>query len=129
MLANTAIRALLLFFSAILFLCSAIQFNDIDPEFWILAYGLSAFVPLLLVFKRFIPQLYWLCMGLCIAALTLTLRGTITYISDFMATESIIQGMSPSKPYIEETREFIGTAVMLIFLLASRFLKDKMPSA
>ena len=111
-------------FSALLFLCAALQYNDIDPELWVLIYGISAAVPFLIVFRRYSVRLFWLSLGLCVAGLAVSAQGAIIYFSSYVQAESLIQDMSPTKPYIEETREFLGALIAIAILIASRYLRS-----
>ena len=123
MLLQISARIVAGIFSLVLFLFALLQYNDIDPELWVLMYGFSAIVPLLLVFRCYSRRLFWLCTGLCLAGFSVSVGGAYTYLVVFSATESLVQGMSPDKPYIEETRECFGAIIVLGVLLASQRLR------
>ena len=123
-LKKIAFRTVASVFSALLFLCAALQYNDVDPELWVLIYGVSASVPLLIVVRRYSVRLFWLSLGLCVAGLAVSAQGAITYFSSYVSSESLVQDMSPTKPYIEETREFLGALIAIAILIASRYLRS-----
>lgn len=90
---------------------AALQLNDPDPLYWGGFYGLCALVPLLAAFRVESRILYALCMLYGVTALVLSLHGGLEYLGH--ADESLLHGMSPDKPYIEETRELLGSLIAL----------------
>ncbi|SMF20568.1 Transmembrane family 220, helix [Alteromonadaceae bacterium Bs31] len=113
------IKLLHLLLAALLVYVAYLQLNDPDPLFWAPLYLLAAAVPLLSVIKISKANtaiLMGVSAGYCIAGMALTVSGSIEYL-DHMATESIVQDMSPFKPYIEETREFVGTLFAFFVVL------------
>ena len=99
----------------LLAIAAGVQFNDPDPVFWVGLYLLSAVAPLLYAFKvklRYGHIVNGLAALFCVAGLVCTVSGGIEYLQH-VREESLIQGMSPDKPYIEETRELIGALVGL----------------
>lgn len=90
-----------------------LQFNDPDPIFWVTLYTLAALVPLLSIVslgKTVNRAIIGIATGYCLAGLAVSLPGLIEYLQYHMGSESLVQDMSPERPYIEEGREFIGTA-------------------
>ena len=110
---------LMLFFNLAAFLllaiATALQLNDPDPWFWAGFYFICSLIPLLAVFKIYSRALYWICFLFCITAITLTVGGGVEYLRH-IHEESLLQGMSPDKPYIEETRELLGTLIALAII-------------
>lgn len=97
---------------ALLAATAALQLNDPDPVFWAGFYLACSLVPLLAVFRIHSRVLYGLCILYGVAALAVTADGVVEFLRH-AGGESLIQGMSPDKPYIEEGREFIGTLIAL----------------
>lgn len=105
------LKALHILFTALLIYIAWLQVNDPDPLFWASLYLLAALVPLSqLINKTFSARLflYGIAAGYCIAGVAMVFSGALGYI-EHIGQESIIQDMSPDKPYIEETRELLGT--------------------
>ncbi len=99
-----------------------VQWNDPDPLFWMLIYGLAAVLILLNLFG-------WhsrLILGVCITAGVLL---SITYIGgviDYFAADdlgAIADQMHYDRPYIELTREFFGLWIALGGLILVFFKK------
>lgn len=91
---------------------SILQLNDPDPLYWGGFYALCALVPVLAAFHIESRILYALCVVYGITALVLTGSGELEYLRH-AGTESLLQGMSSGKPYIEEAREFLGALIAL----------------
>lgn len=100
-----------------------LQFNDPDPWFWASFYFICSLIPLLAVFKIYSKVLYWLGVAFCLAAIVLTADGGLEYLRH--TEESLMQGMSMDKPYIEETRELLGTLIALAIISVYPFRKFK----
>ncbi len=114
------IKFLHIFLAALLAYIAYLQFNDPDPLFWVSLYALAALVPLqsfLNIGKSNRSILIGITAGYCLAGTTLSVSGAIEYL-EHIANESIIQDMSPFKPYIEETREFMGTLFAFLVVFA-----------
>ena len=94
---------------------AALQLNDPDPLYWGGFYALCTLVPLLAVFRIESLVLYGLCMIYGVSALVLTGSGELEYLQH-AGTESLLQGMNPDKPYIEEAREFLGALIALALI-------------
>lgn len=95
---------------------TVVQFNDPDPIFWSVFYGLSSLIPALAMFNRSSPLLNWLCVALAAYALSSTIMGGLEYLRH-ATEESLVQDMQDDKPYIEEAREFIGALIALTIVL------------
>lgn len=98
-----------------------VQLNDPDPLFWTGLYGLCALVPTLAFFGKRYPLLNWVCLAYCGAALVLSVSGAFEYLQH-AGDESLIQDMSPEKPYIEVAREFLGTLIALSIVAGYQFV-------
>lgn len=108
-------KIMLMFYHLLAFILlawfAALQLNDPDPVYWGGFYGLCALVPLLAAFRVESRILYTLCMVYGVTALVLTGSGSLEYLGH--VDESLLHGMRPDKPYIEETRELLGTLIAL----------------
>ncbi len=92
-----------------------LQLNDPDPALWVAVYALTAGVFTLAACGHSHRVLTWLNVAL-LGALALSVApGFFDWMfeHDF---ESITGTMSPDKPYIEETREFLGLVIALALL-------------
>lgn len=106
---SALIAALLLYFAFV-------QGNDPDPVLWIGLYLVCALVPLLALFGYRSTALFRVAVVACVAAMAWTVGGVIDYLPR-AGEESLLQDMSPDKPYIEETREFIGTGIAFCLVI------------
>lgn len=109
--------------AALLTYFAVVQLNDPDPAFWIGLYVMCAVVPLLGVFGYRSRLLLGASVVYCIVALAITVGGALEYLPR-AADESLLQDMSPDKPYIEETREFIGTGIALCLVILATIVKS-----
>jgi hypothetical protein len=95
---------------------AAVQLNDPDPLFWGGFYVACATIPLLAVFRINSWILYALCVAYGIAVIAPTLDGFFEYQRH---SESLVHGMSPDRPYIEEAREFLGALIAFVLITVS----------
>lgn len=107
---------------AILFLIFAlIQYNDPDPLLWMLIYFSVSIIAVLKIYLRQVnykPLIITLIIILGLFALTF-IPSFIEYLSQPNKAE-LFGGMTYKKPWIEETREFLGlllTIGALVYLL------------
>lgn len=105
---------------ALLAWTTLVQLNDPDPFFWVGLYGLCAVVPALAFFGRHYTLLNWACIAYCGVALAISISGAVEYLQH-ASEESLVQDMSPDKPYIEITREFLGTLIALSIVAGYQF--------
>jgi hypothetical protein len=103
---------------------AALQYNDPDPWFWASFYFACSLVPLLTIFKIYSRILYWLGVAFCITAIGMSVDGGVEYLRH-MSEESLLRGMSPDKPYIEETRELLGSLIALAIISVYPFRNRK----
>lgn len=108
----------------LLAIAMVLQFNDSDPWFWISFYFVCSLIPLLAVFKIYNRVLYWLGAAFCVAAIALSANGGMEYLRHIQE-ESLLRGMSPDKPYIEETRELLGALIALAIISVYPFRNRK----
>jgi enamine deaminase RidA (YjgF/YER057c/UK114 family) len=114
-------KAVNIFFIVLFVLSAALQYNDPDPYIWMPIYLYGAVLCYLSMRRRYYPNLI---IGGIIAyagyALLLFFdkNGVISWMSDHDA-ENIVQSMKATKPWIEETREFLGLLLLIIALVAN----------
>ncbi len=105
-----------LFFSLLLIYVAWLQLNDPDPVFWVFLYLICAIVPVISLFKpdKLHTHLFaGIATLFCFTAMVMSWPGSMEYLSLHLNNESLIQDMSPNKPYIEEAREFFGALFAL----------------
>lgn len=98
--------------AVILLLAAAVQLNDPDPLYWTVVYAAAAAVVAGSAFGRFERSIASLVTGAVLAGMLWSAAGFLAYLKsgDY---GSIFGGMLASKPYVEETREFLGLAIAL----------------
>jgi hypothetical protein len=108
----------------ILFVVSAIlQYNDPDPVLWILIYLFAAFSCYLSIRNLNYPWINLTAIVLLFSYavfLFLDKDGVLAWLTDHQA-ENIAGSMKASTPWIEETREFFGLAIILTVLSLNFF--------
>jgi hypothetical protein len=105
----------------VLFLFALLQINDPDPVVWTGFYALCFIAPLLALLKRPSAALYYVMGTGCVVVAGIYLPGAYDYYQH-RDIEPLMQQMMPSKPYIEEAREFLGCLIALTLLTISYFL-------
>jgi hypothetical protein len=122
---------LLNFTLAILFLVFAfVQVNDPDPVVWILVYGLMAVLCVLAIFEFYPKKLLVGLLVVLAGFSTIFLGGVTEWWASPQKAELFDDLAKMEKPYIEETREFLGLVicevVCALYLMLS--LRRKSPS-
>ena len=107
--------------------CAALQYNDPDPYVWIPIYLYAAFLCYQAFQKKYIRGLYYI--GLAIYAVYAAFlffdeTGVINWIKRHQA-ENILQDTLATKPWIEETREFLGLLIIIAVLLINMWALGK----
>lgn len=110
--------------SLLLITSAAVQFNDPDPWLWGTFYFLCALIPLLAIFKIYSRALYWVCAVFAIVLAGISLGGGIEFLHH-LPEASLLHGMSPDRPYVEETRELLGALIALGIISVYPFLNPK----
>jgi hypothetical protein len=111
------------FFIALFVLFAVLQYNDPDPYVWIPIYLYAAFLCYRALQKMYDPVLYligFVLFGGYALYLFFDKTGVLSWANEHGA-ENIAQTMKATKPWIEETREFGGLAIILIVLLINFF--------
>jgi hypothetical protein len=110
-------------------LFAGLQYNDPDPYIWVTIYLYGALVSYLALSNRFKPALYYIGLTVYLGYALFLLfdkSGAISWATEHHA-ENIVQSMKATKPWIEETREFGGLAILLTVFLVN-FLHQKKQS-
>jgi len=105
-------KALDYLFGVMLVVTAALQFNDPDPVYWVVVYGLSAAVPLMHSFGHRAPFLVALTIGMILSGIIYASTGFFDYLrsGDF---SSITRSMDGAAQYVEPAREFLGLLIAL----------------
>lgn len=109
-------------------LFAALQYNDPDPYVWMPIYLYSAVLCYLAAKGKFYPKAYLLgLLGYSAYAIYLFFdkTGVVDWVQEHNS-ESMVQTMQATKPWIEESREFFGLVILIVVLLINWFyLKRK----
>lgn len=96
-----------------------LNLNDVDPYIWVPLYLVPAYFCGAIVYNKFYPKLYLLF----IAVFTVyagyyffCADGVLDWIIKYNEA-NIVGQMHADKPYIEQTREFFGLAIVIFVLL------------
>ena len=100
-------RILSIIFFIIFAAFAYLQLNDPDPAKWVIVYGVVAIVSLLRAFKVYHKGIFLILIISLAAMACFYVPGFIEYLAQPNKNE-IVGEMVYKKPYIEETREFIG---------------------
>ncbi|SHK81324.1 Transmembrane family 220, helix [Reichenbachiella agariperforans] len=100
-----------------------LQLNDPDPLFWVAIYGLVAVVSAIRLFGFSHPRVFLGITIFLVGIACFYIPGFVEYLVQPNKNE-IVGEMVYKKPYIEETREFIG----LLIAAASTFHQYKIKS-
>lgn len=107
-----------IFFILLFVFCAALQYNDPDPYLWMPIYLYGAVLCYLALNKKFFLSFYLAGFAFYFVyagVLFLSETGVLAWIKKHNA-ENIMASMQATKPWIEETREFLGL-MLLIFAL------------
>ena len=114
-------RILNIAFIAVFVLSAALQYNDPDPYIWMPIYLYGAFLCFRAIQKNYNPMLY--VAGLIVYCgyaiyLFFDRAGVLSWVTEH-GSESLVQSMKATKPWIEETREFGGLLILIVALVAN----------
>ncbi|RYZ21929.1 MAG: hypothetical protein EOO16_11075 [Chitinophagaceae bacterium] len=112
-------RALNYLFMVLFILSAALQYNDPDPYLWMPIYLFGAFLCYQAARGIVRPVLYAIGIGfytLYAAYLFFDRNGVLSWAREH-DRESLVQSMKATKPWIEETREFLGLGLLIGMLL------------
>jgi hypothetical protein len=112
-----------LFFCLLFIFSAALQYNDPDPYIWIPIYLYGAVLCWLAFRNRFYPKAYLIGTMIYVIYAGLLFFQKEGVIDWYMKhdSESLVQTMKATKPWIENTREFGGLLLLIIALLVNFF--------
>ncbi|GAA0190126.1 hypothetical protein GCM10009122_51330 [Fulvivirga kasyanovii] len=111
---------------ALIFLAfAALQYNDPDPWLWIVIYGYVALIPILYLFKVYPVRLILISIVAGLIYSFFYIPGVLDWLQHGTPQE-LAQEMKATKPYIEESREFLGLLIALSALLFYYFKERKL---
>jgi hypothetical protein len=116
-------KILNLIFCILFILFAALQYNDPDPWLWMPIYLYAAVLCWLAVKGKFLPKAYLLGIaGYLGYAVFLFFEkdGVLDWITKHNAA-NIAGSMKADKPWIEDTREFLGLLILIIVLTIDYF--------
>lgn len=109
-------------------LFAAVQYNDPDPYLWMPIYLYAGYLCYLAIKGIYYPALYIIGLslyGVYAVYLLFDKTGVIDWAKEHHS-ESIVQSMKATKPWIEETREFFGLLIVITVLVMNMvWLKRK----
>ena len=112
----------------VLFVVSAgLQYNDPDPALWILTYLFGAMICYFAIRKQNYPRLTLagiILLFIYAIYLFFDKDGVISWLTQHQA-ENIAGSMKASSPWIEETREFFGLAILISVLSVNLLISNK----
>lgn len=112
----------------VLFIVSAVlQYNDPDPALWILIYLFGAMTCFLSIREIHYPMLNLAGIFLLFiyaVYLFFDKDGVLSWLTEHQA-ENIAGSMKASSPWIEETREFFGLAILISVLSINLWTSKK----
>lgn len=97
---------------------AGLQYNDPDPYIWIPIYLYTGILCLQAAGGKFYPKLYFwglIVYGIYALYLFFDKTGVLNWAQEHNA-QDIAATMKADKPWIEETREFFGLAILMIML-------------
>lgn len=106
-------------FTLLFVVSAALQYNDPDPFLWVPIYLSGAWCAAQAARGMFYPRIYLLLSAVFIIygiALFFDKYGVLTWMTEHHA-ENIATSMKASTPWIEETREFFGLAILITVLM------------
>jgi hypothetical protein len=111
-------KAFNVFFILLFIVSAGLQYNDPDPLIWMAIYLYGAYLCFLAIRNKYSPWMYIAGLsvyGLYALYLLLDSNGVISWISEH-ESESLVQSMKATKPWIEESREFFGLLILITVL-------------
>ncbi|MBX3254064.1 MAG: transmembrane 220 family protein [Chitinophagaceae bacterium] len=112
-------KAFNIIFCILFIISAALQYNDPDPYLWIPIYLFGASACWLAFRNKLYPKVY-LAGTLVFLVYAIYLFVTKDGVWDWMTqhnAENIAETMKAEKPWIEDTREFFGLAILMAVLM------------
>jgi hypothetical protein len=124
---NLMVKVFNLVFAFLFLICAGLQWNDPDPYLWIPLY-LSAALSCVYAFKNISAKrlnIFNIAIYSAYAAyLFFVQNGVISWASEHNF-DSLTQSMMANTPWIENTREFGGLAIMLVVCALNLYLERR----
>ena len=120
-------KAFNILFGLLFFIFAILQYNDPDPYLWIPIYLFTSITCILNSRDKFNLISHIVLIAFCIIyaiILLVTKDGVISWVSEH-ETESLVQSMKVTKPWIEQTREFGGLIIIVIVSIVNMFVLNK----
>jgi hypothetical protein len=116
-----------LIFCILFILFAALQYNDPDPYVWVPIYMYTSVLCWLAFKNRYYPN--WYIAGIVIYTLYAAYKffdknGVWDWLTKHHA-ENITESMKAEQPWVEETREFFGLAILIAVLLIDFFYSKR----
>lgn len=104
--------------AGICFLFAAFQWNDPDPMLWIAVYAVVGVVALMAAFGKSSMILTGVIACVCAYLMGMEHHGVVEYLNNEDG-QTLSNAMSKEHPYIEQTREYGGALIALLFVAFS----------
>src|SRR4051812_44351174 len=114
-------KAVNIFFIVLFVFSAALQYNDPDPYVWMPIYLYGAVLCYMAIkgrYKRLLYIIGLVAYGGYSLYLFFDKTGVLDWIREHDA-ENIVQTMKATKPWIEETREFLGLVILMVALVVN----------
>lgn len=124
-------KAFNILFGLLFFLFAILQYNDPDPYLWIPIYLFSSILCIVNSRDKFNLTSHIVLIAFCIVyaiILMVNKDGVISWVSEH-ETESLVQSMKATKPWIEQTREFGGLIMIMIVSIINVMVLNKKSGA
>ena len=107
-----------IFFIVLFIASAALQYNDPDPLLWMPVYLFGAFLCIQALRGHYNIYLYMAGLGFYIAFSLIVLLSDEGPLEWFIShrSDSLFGEMKAAKPWIEETREFLGLFLLIVAL-------------
>ena len=109
-------KSITLILALIFALFAYFQLNDPDPALWVAIYTYVAAVGLLVFFGKNYRWAIYVGLAICGAGTLYLLPSVYNWLTNH-SDVSLLYGMAPDKPYIEESRECGGLFIAFVGLL------------
>lgn len=114
-------------FALVFALFALLQINDPDPYLWIPIYGYASIVCIANARKKYDSFAHFGALIFCILfglKLLFVRDGVVDWVNKYNS-ESLIQSMKATKPWVENAREFGGLLIIFIVMSINIFLHKK----
>ncbi len=112
--------------AVLFFVFAAVQYNDPDTALWMAFYAAVGVIAALAFFGKYSPPLVFVVLGACLAGLAASAPGFVEFLTG-PERHALMERMSDSRPFIEETREFLGLSLAMAALVFYAFRVQRAP--